>query len=407
MAKCLNCGKHGLFLKVDMNGRCDSCAALLLAQQQESERREEEDFNYFYASLLQIVQEINNNVDIGNDPVKALAYIPHLQRKIELCDKVIEAVHNNKYPQRFFERMVASVTYHDEFCRRHLIGSIDAWGISVHAQPLANKYTIGDIYKSVDEGVEKTQKRWKQKIDSISKNATFKTILDSIPPCEITLTDEKYKKLSVSDLEDAVKYSSITTKTSMDRIGCFVVVDTETTGLSSAKDRIIEVAAIRFEDWEPVEKFQTLLNPNMEIPYEATLINGITDDMVEGAPSFNQVIDSLATFIGKSNLVGHNLPFDLKFLYHYGLDFTKEKRKYYDTCEIAKTVLKKPKKKWDKDYEEYVTNYDCDYDVEDYKLSTLCDYYQLRDDSFAHRALSDAYATGMLFRRLVREKTRD
>ena len=407
MAKCLICGKHGLFLKVDVNGRCDSCAAQLLAQQRELDRQEEEDFNYFYASLLQLVQETNKSVSIGEDPVEALDCIPSIQKKIELCDKILDAVHNNRYPQRFLERMMASITYHDEFCERHLMGDINAWGISVHAQPLAKAYTAEDIYKSIDEGIEKNKKRWKQKIDDISRNAAFKSVLDAVPPCEITLSDEKYKKLSVSDLEDSVKYSSITAKTSMDRVGCFVAIDTETTGLSSSRDRIIEVAAVRFEDWEPVEKFETLIDPNMEIPYDATKINGITDEMVKGAPLFDQIISSLTAFIGKSNLVGHNLPFDLKFLYHYGLDFTSEKRKYFDTCEIAKTVLKKAKTKWDKEYGEYVINYDYDYDVEDYKLSTLCEYYKLRDDSFAHRALSDAYVTGLLFKKLVREKTRE
>jgi DNA polymerase III epsilon subunit-like protein len=60
--------------------------------------------------------------------------------------------------------------------------------------------------------------------------------------------------------------------------------------------------------------------------------------------------------------------------------------------------------KWDKEYEEYVINDNYDYDVEDYKLTTLCDYYQIRDNSFAHRALSDAFATGLLFKCLAQDK---
>ena len=148
----------------------------------------------------------------------------------------------------------------------------------------------------------------------------------------------------------------------------------------------------------------TLLNPGKHIPDKASAINNITDDMVADAPAFMQIIDSLNAFVGKSNIVGHNLPFDLKFLYRYGYDFTANKRRYYDTCEIAKKTLKKPKLKWDKDFDEYVIDYDCDYDVEDYKLTTLCDYYQIRDNMFAHRALSDALATGELFKCLAKDR---
>ena len=60
--------------------------------------------------------------------------------------------------------------------------------------------------------------------------------------------------------------------------------------------------------------------------------------------------------------------------------------------------------KWDKEYGEYVINDHYDYDVEDYKLTTLCDYYGIRDNTFAHRALSDALATGLLFKKLAQDK---
>lgn len=147
-----------------------------------------------------------------------------------------------------------------------------------------------------------------------------------------------------------------------------------------------------------------MINPGKHISDDASAINGITDEMVVDAPTFSQVIDCLSSFVGKSNIVGHNLPFDLKFLYRYGYDFTIGKRYYFDTCEIAKKTLKKPKMKWDKEYREYIVNDNYDYDVEDYKLTTLCDFYQIRDNSFAHRALSDALATGLLFKNLTQDK---
>lgn len=110
----------------------------------------------------------------------------------------------------------------------------------------------------------------------------------------------------------------------------------------------------------------------MSIPQEATEINNITDDMVAGCPTIKEVLPSLEKFIGKSNLLGHNLKFDLRFLYKYGYDFSKEKRKYYDTLEIARTKLKKFNR-----YKYYNSDSYYDWDVYDYKLDTLCEYYNI------------------------------
>ena len=88
--------------------------------------------------------------------------------------------------------------------------------------------------------------------------------------------------------------------------------------------------------------------------------------------------------------MGHNLEFDLKFLYRNGINFLSHKRKYYDTLKIAKTVLKRGDS--------------LNSDVSDYKLTTLCDYYDIRDNDSAHRSLSDALSTGLLFKNLADEK---
>ena len=91
-------------------------------------------------------------------------------------------------------------------------------------------------------------------------------------------------------------------------------------------------------------------------------------------------------------------------MYAGGYNFTKNKRKYYDTLSIAEKTLKLPRKKWNKELECYEINYDADYDVYDHKLETLCNYYRIRDNASAHRATSDCLATGYLFRKLAEEK---
>lgn len=226
--------------------------------------------------------------------------------------------------------------------------------------------------------------------------------LNSLHRFPISLSGVKTKIQSTSFLK-ALTYSNITAKSNLSKLGKFVVVDIETTGLSMTKNDVIEIAAIKYVDFEPVEIFETYIKPVHGINAEAMSVNNISEDMVSDAPLLYQVIPSLQEFISGFNLVAHNLEFDFKFLCRAGLDIVSEKRKYYDTLKIAQKMLKKPKVKYDKEYEEYLPDYDSDYDVEDHKLETLCDYYSIyRNDG--HRALSDCYDTARLFKKLAEEK---
>lgn len=122
--------------------------------------------------------------------------------------------------------------------------------------------------------------------------------------------------------------------------------------------------------------------------------------MVEGQPHFDVVASQLLTFIGDDNVVGHNLPFDMKFLMCSGADLTKIKRRYFDTLRIARNTVDKAKESWDKDLEMYIES---NYGVENYKLSTLCEYYGIPLVD-AHRAENDALATGMLLHCLSNDR---
>jgi DNA polymerase-3 subunit alpha (Gram-positive type) len=221
--------------------------------------------------------------------------------------------------------------------------------------------------------------------------------LSDLPRYEIKLSSEKRPRQTGFE---AVPFSNITPKGKYDE---FVVFDTETTGLSPSKDRIIELAAVRFVDGKPTEVFETFINPEREIPQEVTSISHITNEMVCDAPSVSQVLPSFEAFVGKSALVAHNLEFDLKFLYYSGSTILDTKRKFFDTLEQAKKMLKKPKMKYDKEFEVWAEDYDSDFDVCDYKLETLCGYYKI-NIPMQHRAAADAIATGKLFLSLIEEK---
>lgn len=188
------------------------------------------------------------------------------------------------------------------------------------------------------------------------------------------------------------KHSTLTARTKLDE---FVVIDTETTGLHKGKDKILELGAVRFVGGKPVEVFETLVNPGCLIPKEVTAINHITDDMVTGCPTIREVLPAFDRFVGTSNVVGHNLDFDLGFILKAGSRMAHTKRRYYCTLEQSKKILKTPKRKWDSDINAYIKDTDGDWDVEDCKLDTLCEYYGIVAPD-AHRASADAYATGQL-----------
>lgn len=97
-------------------------------------------------------------------------------------------------------------------------------------------------------------------------------------------------------------------------LGNFVALDVETTGLRPLHQRIIEVAAIRYQDSAEVARYTTLLNPDKRIPKYIVSLTGIDDEMVDEAPRFASIVDDLIDFLGSALIVGHNVRFDLAFV---------------------------------------------------------------------------------------------
>ena len=94
-----------------------------------------------------------------------------------------------------------------------------------------------------------------------------------------------------------------------------ILLDTETTGLSSVKDKIIEIACIEIDDHIPTgEKFHVFLNPEMEISQGAYETHGITRDFLDDKPKFKDVANEFQKFINGKKLIIHNADFDLAFL---------------------------------------------------------------------------------------------
>lgn len=164
----------------------------------------------------------------------------------------------------------------------------------------------------------------------------------------------------------------------------YVVFDLETTGTNVNMDEIIEIGAIRVRDGKVVAEFHTLVNPECEIPEEASAVNGITDDMVKNAPAFRDVADDLWKFLGNDVLIGYNIAgFDLNMLYDRHLAYVGEplQNDYIDLLHAARRSMA---------------------DLDNHRLASICECFGI-DTSKAHRALDDCYMTQQCYVKLYEQ----
>jgi DNA polymerase-3 subunit epsilon len=94
----------------------------------------------------------------------------------------------------------------------------------------------------------------------------------------------------------------------------FVVFDLETTGLSAAQSRICELGAVRVRGLEPVDSFQSLVNPGVALPEPVAQLTGLREQELRHAPSVAGVLTRFLAFAGDDLLVAHNARFDQRFL---------------------------------------------------------------------------------------------
>jgi DNA polymerase III subunit epsilon len=91
----------------------------------------------------------------------------------------------------------------------------------------------------------------------------------------------------------------------------YITLDTETTGLSTSKDRVLEIGAV---DIATGRVFHALINPERDVPWYAVKIHGHTTAALKDKPVFASVAADFLAFIGDAKLVIHNASFDVRFL---------------------------------------------------------------------------------------------
>ena len=162
----------------------------------------------------------------------------------------------------------------------------------------------------------------------------------------------------------------------------FVAFDLETTGLSSKNDRIIEIGAVILKNGQEIDRFQTFVDPQRKLDKKIVDLTGITDEMLAGAPSLEEVLPEFLKFVGGRVLVAHNSDFDTGFIreaclrlgypYHYTAA---------DTLILSQNLLPQLNK---------------------FKLDIVANALSLPEFNH-HRAADDAVMCGLIMTRLMQK----
>ncbi len=162
----------------------------------------------------------------------------------------------------------------------------------------------------------------------------------------------------------------------------FIVFDIETTGFSSQNDRIIEIGAVKVKDGKIFERYDRFVDPQIHIPERITELTGITDEMVKGQGTIEEVLPDFLNFIGDRLLIAHNANFDTSFIRRAAerqkLPFTNH---YLDTVAMS----------------HYVNP-----DLARHRLDSLAKYFDLGDFNH-HRASDDAEMLALIFFRMTKK----
>lgn len=166
----------------------------------------------------------------------------------------------------------------------------------------------------------------------------------------------------------------------------YAIVDIETTGGNASGSRITEIAIIIHDGLRIIERWETLVNPEKEIPVSIFALTGINNEMVCDAPVFDDIAEKILEMLTNRIFVAHNVNFDYSFVRHQlsasGFKWTARK-----LCTVRATRKIRP-------------------GLGSYSLGNLCHSLNIPVEN-RHRAGGDADATAILFSRLLEWDSED
>lgn len=163
----------------------------------------------------------------------------------------------------------------------------------------------------------------------------------------------------------------------------YTVIDVETTGLDPSYDEIIEIGAIKVRNNEINSQFSSLVKPSRPIDEFIENLTGITNEMLKNAPSIKEVLPQFIDFINDDILLGHNIHFDINFLYD-NLDFYldyKLSNNFIDLMRLTRKVYP---------------------NLENHKLVTIAEFLNINIENH-HRSLADCLTTHKCYQVLARQ----
>lgn len=162
----------------------------------------------------------------------------------------------------------------------------------------------------------------------------------------------------------------------------YSIVDIETTGGHASSNGITEICIINFDGEKVTNTYQTLINPEKEIPRYIESLTGISNEMVQTAPTFNLVAKTIYNLLNDTIFIAHNVNFDYSFI-KYSL---AQCGYILNTNKLCTVRLSR----------KIIPNYPS------YSLGNLCGYLNI-PLSNRHRAKGDAEATVKLFSLLLQK----
>lgn len=162
----------------------------------------------------------------------------------------------------------------------------------------------------------------------------------------------------------------------------YAIVDIETTGGHASANGITEIAICIHNGRSVVDRYCTLVNPGRDIPIYIQALTGISNEMVQNAPSFKQVSHEIYQMLNGHIFVAHNVNFDYSFLrYHLSAAGYELQANKLCTVRLTRKIIS---------------------GLPSYSLGRLCKHLGIDNES-RHRALGDAEATAELFTLLMQE----
>ncbi len=172
-------------------------------------------------------------------------------------------------------------------------------------------------------------------------------------------------------------------KSLVENLKNYTVLDIETTGMSPDYNKILEISAIKVRNGKDVDTFSKLINPHERIPYFISNLTGITTKMAEDeGEELEDALQEFKDFLEDDIIVGHNVNFDVNFLYDNFENVLDEPltNDFVDTLKIARKYIK---------------------DIDHHKLDDLTDYYGIKARD-KHRALNDCDLTNKVYKKMCK-----